>query len=315
MELDFIKGHMGGNTILLFDGRQVRKESLVLETALKVLDRKRLSADQAAFLYPSKGKNTIRALIVDITNRNFIPACGGFTQVLGRALVETDIAGRFGFKIENPVFDINLELESGGSIVTVHTTKKGKFRKAESDMTSFARMLAGDGVMRVDLDGIRSFKSGYYLVQEVSSLKEHYPEADFETMNTAAVKAISEAQALFQQKGFSSSLHFSLYDASPSHGGDLRAVFPHGVLTGNIEPTCGTGSTALALALLMTGEGRDLGLVRGGKLKVKLETGGGPVLGGPDITTVMVERKEEEVQRAFFSHSFVEITAMGTVIV
>ena len=131
MELDFIKGHMGGNTILLFDGRQVRKESLILETSLKVLDRKRLSADQAAFLYPSKGKNTIRALVVDITNRNFIPACGGFTQVLGCALVETEIAGRFGIKIENPVFDVNLELESGVSVVTIHTTKKGKFRKAE----------------------------------------------------------------------------------------------------------------------------------------------------------------------------------------
>ncbi len=315
MELDFIKGHMGGNTILLFDGRQVKKESLVLETALKVLDRKRLCADQAAFLYPSKMKNTIRALVVDITNRNFIPACGGFTQVLGRALVETDIARRFGVKVENPSFDVNLELESGSSVVNVHTTKNGKFRRSDSDMTSFARMLARDGVRQVDLDGIRSFKSGYYLVQEASSLKQHYPEADFEEMNTAAVKAISEAQAFFQQMGFSSSLHFSLFDTSPSHGGDLRAVFPHGVLTGNIEPTCGTGSTALALALLMTGEGRDLGLARGEKLKVKLETGGGPTLGGPDITTVVVEKKEEEIQRAFFSHSLVEVTARGVVTV
>lgn len=72
-----------------------------------------------------------------------------------------------------------------------------------------------------------------------------------------------------------------------------------GVLTGNIEPTCGTGSTALALALLMTGEGKDLGLVRDGRIKVRLETGGGHALGGPDITTVVVETKGEEVTRAF----------------
>jgi len=315
MELDFIKGHMGGNTILLFNGRQVRRESHVLETALTVLDRKRLYADQAAFLYPSGKANTIRALVVDITNRNFIPACGGFTQVLGKALVDTDLVKWFKVKTAPQEFEVTLELESGPSTVTVHKTKGGKFRKAESDMTSFARMLAGDGVMPVDLDGIQSFKSGYYLVQEAPKLKEHYPEADFEEMNTAAVKAISEAQAFFHQKGYSSTLHFSLFDRSPAHKGHLRAVFPHGVLTGNIEPTCGTGSTALALALLLTGEGKDLGLVKGGRIKVRLETGGGPALGGPDITTVVVEKKGEEVTRAFFSHSLVEITAKGTVFV
>ncbi|HCP07717.1 MAG TPA: hypothetical protein DIT24_04630, partial [Synergistaceae bacterium] len=41
------------------------------------------------------------------------------------------------------------------------------------------------------------------------------------------------------------------------------------------------------------------GLVRDGRIKVRLETGGGHALGGPDITTVVVETKGEEVTRAF----------------
>ncbi len=65
----------------------------------------------------------------------------------------------------------------------------------------------------------------------------------------------------------------------------------------------------------MTGEGKDLGLVRGGRIKVRLETGGGHALGGPDITTVVVETKGEEVTGLFFSHNLVEITAKGTVFV
>jgi proline racemase len=312
MELDFIKGHMGGNTIILLDGRQVPDESDVLETALKVLDRLHLCADQAGFIYPSKGENCLRALIVDITNRDFIPACGGFTQVLGRALVDTDLASRFGITLTEPLTKVTLELASGKSSIGIHI-RKGSFVKVVSDMTSFARMLFEDGVAEVDLDGIKAFKSGYYLVQGAEELLKNYPEADFEEMNQSAVKAVSEAQAIFHQKKYSSSLHLSLYDTSPRSGSDLRAVFPHGITTGNIEPTCGTGSTALALALLVTGEGEKLGLVKDNKLTVKLETGGDPVIGGPDITTVEVRMQGSEVSEAAFSHSFTEITAQGKI--
>jgi len=314
MELDFIKGHMGGNTIIILDGRPLPGESHVLEAALKVLDRLHMHGDQAAFIYPTEKKNGLRALIVDITNRNFIPACGGFTQVLGRALVDTDLSERFGIQITDPETVINLEIRSGASPITIHT-EKGTFRRAESDMTAFARLMAEDGVSRVDLEGIQAFKSGYYLVQEASELKRFYPEADFDGMNPAAVKGISEAQALFHQKKHSSTLHVSLYDMNPAGEGDLRAVFPDGVLTGNIEPTCGTGSTALALALLLTGEGERLGLAEDGRLTVKLETGGGPVMGGPDITAVTIETDGSLVLRASFSHSFIEITAQGKVFI
>jgi len=312
MNIDFIKGHMGGNTIILLDGRQIPDESAVLETALKVLDKLHLCADQAGFIYPSESENSLRALVVDITNRDFIPACGGFTQVLGRALVDTDLASRFGITLTEPLTKVTLELASGKSSIAIHI-RKGSFVKVVSDMTSFARMLLEDGVAEVDLDGIRAFKSGYYLVQGADELLKNYPGADFEEMNQSAVKAVSEAQALFRQKKHSGTLHLSLFDTSPKAGGDLRAVFPHGIATGNIEPTCGTGSTALALALLVTGEGEKLGLARGEKLTVKLETGGDPVIGGPDITTVEVYMRDGEVSEAAFSHSFTEITAQGKI--
>ncbi|MDO9508906.1 MAG: hypothetical protein Q7I97_06130 [Thermovirgaceae bacterium] len=312
MKLDFIKGHMGGNLILILNGRHIPDESLVLETALAALDRNRLYGEQAGVIYPSQKKNGLKAFIVDITNRAFIPSCGGFTQVLGRALVETDLAESFGIRIEDPVSTVMLDTEAGETPLTIHT-ENGAFKRVESDMTSFARFLSNDGALPIDLGGIQACKAGYYLVQDASKLAEFYPEADFEAMNPAAVEAIAVAQKRFQEKGFSRSLHFSLYDTAPTKGGDLRAVFPHSVLTGHIEPTCGTGSIALALGLLASGEGERLGFVKGGKLNVRLESGGRPVMGGPDITTVMAETEGGKIRRAAFSHSFIEITAQGKV--
>ncbi len=312
MNIDFIKGHMGGNLILILDGRQIKEGSQVLATALATLERNRLFGEQAGVIYPSEKKNGLKALIVDITNRAFIPSCGGFTQVLGRALVETDLAERFGITIEDPVSTVMLDTEAGETPLTIHS-EKGVFKKVESDMTSFARFLSDDGAMSVDLFGISSCKAGYYLVQDAANLGERYPDADFEIMNPAAIKAISETQELFHKKGFSRTLHFSLYDKTSTNGGDLRAVFPHSVLTGHIEPTCGTGSIALALGLLASGEGERLGLVKNGVLNVRLESGGRPVMGGPDITTVVMERSGNLIRRAVFSHSLVEITARGTV--
>lgn len=310
MNIDFIKGHMGGNLILILDGRQIKDESQVLATALAALDRNRLFGEQAGVIYPSENKNGLKALIVDITNRAYIPSCGGFTQVLGRALVETDLAESFGIIIEDPVSTVMLETEAGITPLTIHSDK-GVFKKVESDMTCFARFLSDDGAMPVDLFGISSCKAGYYLVQDTANLGERYPDADFEIMDPAAIKAISETQELFHRKGFSRTLHFSLYDTAATNGGDLRAVFPHSVLTGHIEPTCGTGSIALALGLLVSGEGERLGLVRNDTLNVRLESGGRPVMGGPDITTVFMEKSGNQIRRASFSHSFIEITAQG----
>jgi len=312
MKLNFIKGHMGGNLILILDGRQIKEESQVLDAALAALDRNRLFGEQAGVVYPSEKKNGLKALIVDITNRTFIPSCGGFTQVLGRALVETDLAESFGIRIEDPVSTVMLETEAGTTPLTIHS-EKGAFKKVESDMTCFARFLSDDGAMPIDLGGIQACKSGYYLVQDASKLGKLFPEADFEAMNPAAIGAIAEAQKRFQDKGFSRTLHFSLYDTAPTNGGDLRAVFPHSVLTGHIEPTCGTGSIALALGLLASGEGERLGFVKGGKLKVRLESGGRPVMGGADITTVEVEAEGCKILSAAFSHSFIELTAQGAV--
>ncbi|GAB6280095.1 MAG: hypothetical protein STSR0007_01460 [Thermovirga sp.] len=314
MKLDFIKGHMGGNLILILDGRQIKKESQVLETTLAALDRNRLFGEQAGVVYPSGKENGLKALIVDITNRAYIPSCGGFTQVLGRALVETDLAESFGIRIDDPVSTVRLETEAGETPLTIYT-ENGAFKRVGSDMTSFARFLSDDGAMPVDLDGIQACKSGYYIVQDASNLEKLFPGADFEEMNNAAMEAIAEAQKRFHEKGFSRSLHFSLYDTAPTNGGDLRVVFPHSVLTGHIEPTCGTGSIALALGLLASGEGERFGFVKDGKLKVRLESGGRPVMGGPDITTVVAETDGGKIHRAVFSHSLIEITAQGKVAV
>jgi diaminopimelate epimerase len=134
-------------------------------------------------------------------------------------------------------------------------------------------------------------------------------------MDPFSVEVLSNLQSKYQEATGTSNLHFCLYDNRTEKEGRLRAVYPHSVQEGHIEPACGTGSVALAMALLMTDEGQRLGLSDGKSINVTLETGGKPVLGGPDETTVVISIEEDSRIKATFSHSLVEITSQGVVFV
>ncbi|MEA3508182.1 MAG: hypothetical protein U9R40_04590 [Synergistota bacterium] len=311
MELDFLKGHMGGNRIILLDGRQTGESSeRVLAAALGALDENRLCGHQAGVLFPGGGPGGLRVLIADVTGRNFIPACGGLTQVLGRALAETQWASRFGLVIEEPFTEVVLETEAGPTPITVHM-QGGGFTHTESDLTGFAGILENETIGPLNLGDVKAFMSGRYLVLNADEAGKSCPGADFDVMNDPALNALAEIQQCFHRVAGTNSLHFSLYDVKRGSRPRIRALFPHSVLTGHVEPACGTGSIALGVALLFSGEGERLGLAKNGVLEVDLETGGRPVLGGPDVTRVRIESSGAGVTGAFFSHSFVEITAEG----
>lgn len=49
-------------------------------------------------------------------------------------------------------------------------------------------------------------------------------------------------------------------------------------------------------------------------MEVRFESGGGPELGGPETTTVFLEMHGGEIRTIRFSHSLVELTSKGKVI-
>jgi len=311
VELDFVKGHMGGNRIVLLDGRQTGEtRERALEAALGALGENRLYGHQAGVLFPGGSPGRLRVLIADVTGGNFIPACGGLTQVLGRALAETQWASRFGLVMEEPFTEVVLETEAGPTPVTVHM-ESGRFTHAESDLTGFAKILEAENIGPLTLGDVQAFMSGRYLVLNADEAGRVCPEADFETMNESARNILADIQRRFHRVAGTESLHFSLYDVKKGSKPRIRALFPHSVLTGHVEPACGTGSVALGVAIMFSGEGKKLGFEENGMLAVALETGGKPVLGGPDRTKVLIQRVGDSVTVASFSHSFVEITAEG----
>ncbi|HIH97661.1 MAG TPA: hypothetical protein HA346_01440 [Thermoplasmata archaeon] len=101
-EIDFVKGHMGGNEIILLFGEQVSKDMSkkeIIGKTVPILNHPNIYGDQAAVLYRIKGENTIKPKIVDRSMREYVPMCGGFTQVFGKALMETDLANHLGIEM------------------------------------------------------------------------------------------------------------------------------------------------------------------------------------------------------------------------
>lgn len=82
-ELDFIKGHMGENEIVLLNREQIHK-GRELEIALSTLEAPYIRGHEAGILYNPEGKGDIKVKIVGFSLRHFITACEDMTQVLGK---------------------------------------------------------------------------------------------------------------------------------------------------------------------------------------------------------------------------------------
>ena len=312
MQLDFVKGHMGGNTIALLDGRQV-PAGREIELAKRILTPNYLGSHEAGLLYPPAEGGTLKVKIVEPNNADFISACGGMTQVLGKALLETFLADRFGLDCSGEDAAILLETDAG--MTEIRAARRGeKAGKVVTDMTAFAEESYELGIRPMLIQDIPVTQAGKFMVVEATALQRKHPGADFENLDEEARRALIALQAEFRAASGLKYYDYTFYDGNPLHGGDLRAVYPHYIPTGHIEPACGTGTVALGLALLEAGKlprqpGDD------GSAVLTLETGGGLGLGGPDHTELHLTLSEGKLARAAFSHSLVEITAAGRVIV
>ncbi len=309
MLLDFIKGHMGGNTIILLNGEQlpVGEE---LELSVKALDQNHLWCHEAGILYPSAGGADLKVKISEPTLPSFISACGGMTQVLGKALVDTDLGANFKIKIREPVTSVIIETDAGPAGLEIHIAG-GRAVRTITDMRAFLHECLDRGVRPWKLQGIEVYQAGVVLVVNAGKIRELHPRVDFINWDAPTRELLSEIQEEFQEKTGVRDYYMTLYDWDPERSGDLRVLFPHCIPQNYIEPACGTGSVALGAVLVCSGELERRRGLPDGKVKLNLEAGGSIGLGGPDITELFLEIAGGKLIGASFSHSLVEITVTG----
>ena len=311
MKLDYIRGHMGGNLIILLRGEQmpVGRE---LETAVKLMGPNYLHAHEAGILYPGEKPGEIEVKIAEPTVPCFISACGGFTQVLGAALVETELGPDFGIDIaRSPVQALLL---TGCGPTALEIEKEGqKSLKIKTDMECFVRECYQSGVGSLKFGNLEIMRAGKFLVVNADLFNQAYPGLDFVNWDQKTRNILTEIQHYFMEETGEIEPNVALYDWHPKKGGHLRVVFPHYVQDDFFEPSCGTGSVALGIAVLAAGELDQLTPSADGWYTLNIESGGGIELGGPDITSLEIKVGPKGVDKAVFSHSRVEITSVGVV--
>lgn len=309
MKLDFVRGHMGGNLIILLRGDQV-PPGQELEIAVKLMGPNYLYAHEAGILYPTGKPAQIEVKIAETTVPCFISACGGFTQVLGAALIETELGPLFGVKQDEPLVEVLLHTGCGPTALRIETLDR-KAMRIKTDMDCFVTECYDHGVGSLHYCGLEVIRAGKFLVINADHFKETLPGADFSNWDRQTRDLLLEIQGQFMAETGEIEPNVAVYDWHPDHGGDLRVIFPHYVRDDVFEPSCGTGSVALGLAVLARGELNHLAASKNGRLTLNIESGGGIEMGGPDLTTLDLVITAGRASSAYFSHSRVEITAVG----
>lgn len=250
MKLDFIRGHMGGNIIILLDGEQL-PAGAELAAAVKILGPNYLYGHEAGLLYPPSCGADLSVKIAEPTSGCFISACGGLTQVLGKALVEAGLGERYAIRMEEPLTVVLLKTDAGTTELEVESAA-GKTSRVTTTLDAFVRECCVKGVGRIELQGIPAVRAGKFLVLNADRVKERHPGVDFCRWDGATRLLLSALQQEFMTRTGEAEYNLCLYDWHPDHGGDLRVVYPHCVSQDFIEPSCGTGSVAVGIALSLS---------------------------------------------------------------
>jgi diaminopimelate epimerase len=302
LKVDFVKGHMGGNEIILVHGDQIPKQHHI-QASLYLIETPSVHGDQVGILEKPQEGGDVKVKIVDRTAKNYITMCGGLSQVLPRAFAEANLGKPYG--IGENFKELALETDLG--IVKISVKKKNGKMKTYTDMTKFVEECYHYGISPIKVAGVDSLKVGKFLVVDARKVREKYPGTNFEELDAKAREILLSMQKDFDNQHLipKPNADYSLFDTyhnEPTHG---RVVFPHNITIGHIEPSCGTGTIAVAIALAETKRTTN------GPVALRFDSGGGPFLGGPDTTEVQMEVENTKVKHAEFSHSLVEITATG----
>ena len=307
--IKFIKGHMGGNEIIVLDADQIPKGEEI-KTALLALNSPYIRGHQAGLFYRSGSKAALKLKIVDAISRGFISMCGGLTQVFGKTLIETDLSKYLHIKPREPVMEITLETAAGLIPLEIASNNR-RVERVLTGMKPFVDECYRLGTQPITVANVSAMRVGKFLVVNADEMRREYPDISVEEMDETTLQLLKQLQEAFDNDGYlkEQNADFALYDLNPKKlNNSGRVIFPHRTSAGHIEPACGTGTVAVGIAMVENGEIDSTKK----ELELSFESGGTPsAIGGPDLSTLKLRVANGKVIEANFSHSLVEILATG----
>jgi len=304
--IPFVKGHMGGNEIILLNRADLPRES-ELASGLTLLSSPHIGGDQLGLLSDVEGGKGIEVKIVDINSRDYLPVCGGLTQVFGRAYAEFDLGELLGLGLEPGWERVDLAMTAGEFPVLVDRRDNGS--KVVSVMDSFLDTVYEAGVEVGELAGVRCYRIGHFLVTFLAEVKKEYPEASFDPIDRTTAELLIGLQERFPVVFDATEVNrdFAVVGRSRGSEKDGQLIFPHNLSEGLVEQTCGSGTVAAVVAMV------EEGIISGtGTLNLEFAAGGEEKsIGGPETTFVKLVLGDRGVEEISFSHGLVEILARG----
>lgn len=294
---------MGGNAILLLRGDMLPPEDEINVTNFLV-KHVGFRADEVGIVRATQVPRTYSVNIIFTATMKYITMCGGLTQVLGRAVLDHALGIAAG-----PGDEILLTTGAGKVRIRLPATPE---EGVWTDMSAFVAQCYSLGLeecfsLEEEFAGIRVFKVGKFLVADVTA-------GSVNVLDDQTYQLLGNLQTRFNQRYFPEqpSWNFALFDRRAAAGSWGRCVFPHIATDRVCEPSCGTGSVAIAMA------GAHWYRLGGSEVtrnaNVVLECGSLHKLGGTQHATVRLGFTGGAVSDCWFSHSTVEVRIVGTAI-
>ena len=118
--------------------------------------------------------NDIGLRITDTSTRQWLSMCGGMTQVIGKALVETQLRDYFGIDTTAPVVKVRLITNACVIPLTIEVSA-GKAARVISHMDSYLELTYSIGVRAVEWRGVPALDVGEYILVRVQDLEAAHP--------------------------------------------------------------------------------------------------------------------------------------------
>jgi hypothetical protein len=314
--LYYLKGHCGWDVLSLLLAEQI-PEAEQLDTALKVLDVPVAGGIDVGLLGRTATSNDIRLRITDSSTRQWLAMCGGMTQVIGKALVETRLRDYFGIDTAKPVVNVRLITDACVIPLTVEVSA-GKATRVTSHMESYLELTYSIGVRPIELCGVSALDVGEYLLVRMQDLEAAHPGIDFTRRDPGPhLDIINELLRQYGMQPRPLGAYAILYDDRPEGPGQFR-LFPRflDATAARIpyEFQCGTGTIAAAVALAHVG----MLPFAGERGELLFEWGSQRTTPDPygiRLSRVQVARDGNRLTSVSFSHSAIEIVMEGQVYV
>jgi hypothetical protein len=318
MKIDFVKGHCGWDTVTLIPAGHIAPEQ-ELEAALKILDAPVNGGLEVGFMGTGERADEIRLRMVESTTRTWTAMCGGMTQVIGKALVETFFRNHFNVDVSGPTLIVKLVTDSGVIPIEIDV-EDGHVRRTTTVMDDYAAFVYRRGVAPLDLNGVHTLAVDDLIIMDVRALEYRYPGVEFARRDAGPHLEIVNAilRAFQQHRDAPYGVLGMMYDDRPEGPGQFR-LFPRffsadfSAASIPFEFQCGTGTVAVAVALAYN---KRLPF-DGPEGRIVFEWGSQRMTPDPyGIRTSLLDvgLSDGRVSTARFSHSVVEILAEGTLV-